>query len=242
MLCSIGINWLFGRMIDRFGAYKKVLLLLCVIINLAILAYYKYYNFFAGSINSVVGYEILAAKEISLPIGISFFTFQALSYVIDLYRGNCKVQMNFFNLALYISFFPQLIAGPIVRYADIDQQIGSRSVLQEKFALGLRRFLYGLGKKTLFPIVWQNWLMVFLVLPLRNCLRQKRGWVQSRIQCRFIMISRDIPTWQLALAKYLVLIFRRISDIRIFPVQFMNSGRDGIFLSEAGFGSMYTFR
>ena len=95
------------------------------------------------------GGEVFRARDIALPIGISFFTFQALSYVIDLYRGNCKVQKNVLNLALYVSFFPQLIAGPIVRYKDIDEQIQYRQMTMDRFTIGLRRFVYGLSKKVI---------------------------------------------------------------------------------------------
>lgn len=149
MLFSIVLNWTFGMLIDHAKQGRKVFLTLCVISNLAILGYYKYYNFFVETFNQVLGSSLLTAKNISLPIGISFFTFQVLSYVIDLYRGTCKVQKNILNLALYISFFPQLIAGPIVRYSDVDEQINNRTVSLEKFSLGLRRFLYGLGKKVI---------------------------------------------------------------------------------------------
>lgn len=97
----------------------------------------------------MIGTTVIAGRDIALPVGISFFTFQALSYVIDLYRGDCRVQKNILNLALYVSFFPQLIAGPIVRYADIDEQINNRTVSTELFAQGMRRFLYGLGKKVI---------------------------------------------------------------------------------------------
>lgn len=146
MLFSIFINWSFGIVIDKYQKYKKICLIVCIAINLSLLGYFKYYNFFVNSINSLLNTNI-AAKQIALPIGISFFTFQALSYVIDLYRGNCKVQKNVFDLALYVSFFPQLIAGPIVRYKDIAEQIDERKISFEKFAFGMRRFIYGLGKK-----------------------------------------------------------------------------------------------
>jgi len=147
MLFSIIMNWTFGMLIAKADRGRKICLALCITANLLLLGYYKYFNFFANTMNDLTGSQWISARNIALPIGISFFTFQALSYVIDLYRGNCNVQKNMLNLALYISFFPQLIAGPIVRYADIDEQIGNRSVSKEKFALGLRRFLYGLGKK-----------------------------------------------------------------------------------------------
>ena len=147
MLFSVLLNWSFGLWIEKAQKGRQLLLTICVLLNLSILGFFKYYNFFAGSFNSLLGAEIIALKNIALPIGISFFTFQALSYVIDLYRGNCKVQKNVLSLALYVSFFPQLIAGPIVRYSDIDEQITNRTVSLEKFAIGFRRFLYGLGKK-----------------------------------------------------------------------------------------------
>lgn len=147
MLFSIVINWVFGILVDRSDKYKVFFLTVCIIINLSILGYYKYYNFFVQIINSFFNFHLFNSKEISLPIGISFFTFQSLSYVIDLYRKECRVQKNILNLALYVSFFPQLIAGPIVRFCDVDKQIESREVSVDKFAVGFRRFMYGLGKK-----------------------------------------------------------------------------------------------
>lgn len=149
MLASIGINWLSGILIDRLQRVKKLLLVLCILVNLLLLGYFKYFGFFTEIVNGLAKSEVIPVKDIALPIGISFFTFQAMSYIIDLYRGNCKVQKNLFYLALYISFFPQLIAGPIVRYRDVEKQIQERTVGPEKFALGLRRFLYGLGKKVI---------------------------------------------------------------------------------------------
>ena len=149
MLFSIALNWTTALLMDKFKSHKGILLVLCIFINLSLLGYFKYYNFFAGSVNKLFSAEVMAFKDIALPIGISFFTFQTLSYVIDFYRGNCKLQKNILNMALYVSFFPQLIAGPIVRYKDIDRQIESRSMSAEKFALGLRRFTYGLGKKVI---------------------------------------------------------------------------------------------
>lgn len=150
MLLSICINWIFGLLIFRNPrGTKRIFLWLCIAVNLCLLGYFKYFDFMADTINRIFGYELIGIREIALPIGISFFTFQAMSYVIDLYRGNCNVQKNIINLALYISFFPQLIAGPIVRYHDIDRQIQNRTVTREKFASGMRRFLYGLGKKVI---------------------------------------------------------------------------------------------
>lgn len=139
-------------MIDRFRKIDGILLAVNVVGNLALLGFFKYYDFFIGLVNSCFK-TTFPEKNIPLPIGISFFTFQILSYVIDLYRGRYPVQKNILNLALYISFFPQLIAGPIVRYVDIDRQLESRTHSTQKAMEGIRRFLYGLGKKVLIANV-----------------------------------------------------------------------------------------
>ncbi len=147
MIGSIIVNWFFGMVMDEYGR-KKIFLASAVILNLAVLGYFKYFNFFIGIIGDLSGKKI-EMPAVTLPIGISFFTFQALSYVIDLYRNQYKAQRNIINLALYISFFPQLIAGPIVKYKDINEQLNNRSVTSEKMAEGIRRFIYGLGKKVI---------------------------------------------------------------------------------------------
>ena len=148
LLVSIFMNWIFGLLIDRFRNRGKLFLALDVIANLALLGYFKYADFSINTVNRLFHTSIPAAN-IALPVGISFFTFQAMSYVIDLYRGEYKVQKNLLDLALYVSFFPQLIAGPIVLYKDIDEQIRHREITREKTASGIRRFLYGLGKKVI---------------------------------------------------------------------------------------------
>ncbi len=149
LLGSILMNWVFGLLIDRYRAQAKWLLAIDIIGNLGILGYYKYTNFFLNTLRHIVPGANIPMTSIALPIGISFFTFQAMSYVIDLYRGKYKVQKNILNLALYVSFFPQLIAGPIVMYKDIDAQIMNRKITREKTAIGFRRFIYGLGKKVI---------------------------------------------------------------------------------------------
>lgn len=153
MLLSIFVNWVLGLAIEKFAASKKIWLIASIVFNLAVLGYYKYYDFLAESINHLLGRDLLPIAGISLPIGISFFTFQIMSYVIDLYRGEYRAQKNIVHLALYISFFPQLIAGPIVRYKDINEQIEHRTLSVEKTVYGLRRFTYGLGKKVLISNV-----------------------------------------------------------------------------------------
>lgn len=148
LLVSIFMNWIFGLLIDRYRSKDKLFLTLDVIANLALLGYFKYADFAINTVNRLFGASIPAAN-IALPVGISFFTFQAMSYVIDLYRGQYKVQKNLLSLALYVSFFPQLIAGPIVLYKDINEQIEHREITKQKTTEGIRRFLYGLGKKVI---------------------------------------------------------------------------------------------
>lgn len=153
MVASIIVNWLVGYGIDRFEAQKKWILLLGIVFDLGALGYYKYAGFFAKVVNDVTGSSLLQVKQIALPIGISFFTFQAMSYIVDVYRKDTEASKSPINVALYISFFPQLIAGPIVRYHDINEQIKARSITSEKVATGFRRFVYGLGKKVLISNV-----------------------------------------------------------------------------------------
>ncbi|MEG0178488.1 MAG: MBOAT family O-acyltransferase [Oscillospiraceae bacterium] len=150
MLISITVNYICGICIDKSSVKtKKWALLACVAINLGLLGYFKYYNFAASSVNSILGGAILPVKDIILPIGISFYTFQAMSYILDLYKGEIKVQKSWFSLALYISFFPQLIAGPIVQYSDVQTALHSRTITARDTSYGIKRFIYGLAKKVI---------------------------------------------------------------------------------------------
>ena len=149
MLLSIFINWYMGLILDRYsGGIRKAFLLVDTVINLGILVYFKYYNFLVITLNKIFQWQ-LSVKQIALPIGISFFTFQAMSYIIDIYKKEYAAEKNIMNVALYISFFPQLIAGPIVKYADIREQIYHREWSADQFSIGFRRFIYGLAKKVI---------------------------------------------------------------------------------------------
>ena len=147
LLGIVALNYLFGRILERHR--NRWLLLLDVAANLLLLGYYKYFDFAASVVNRMLNRDVIAYRNIALPLGISFFTFQALSYVIDVYRGENKVQKSFLRLLLYVSFFPQLVAGPIVKYHDIEQQLTEREHSAEKVTEGIRRFIYGLSKKVL---------------------------------------------------------------------------------------------
>lgn len=149
MLISILINYIMGIVIDRTTkTRKKVWLAATIIANLAILGYYKYAGFAVGVIENVFDVSI-EWETIPLPIGISFYTFQAMSYIIDVYRKDTTAQKSFINLALYISLFPQLVAGPIVRYQTIADQIRFRLITSGKIVEGTTRFIQGLSKKVL---------------------------------------------------------------------------------------------
>lgn len=151
MLLAITLGYIFGLLIERFKEKKrisKLFMILSVASSLAMLGYFKYVDFFIGNFNAITGLSVPLLK-IALPIGISFYTFQILSYTVDVYRGDVAAQKNPIDLAAYVALFPQLIAGPIVRYSDVAEQLKSRTHTLEKTVLGARRFMIGLGKKIL---------------------------------------------------------------------------------------------
>lgn len=154
MLASIVFNYLFGMlMIDaERGKPSKAMLVGGILTNITLLAFFKYANFLVDNINialDYVGAGTISLSPVHLPIGISFFTFQAVSYIIDVYRQKVEPQKNLISLSLYISLFPQLIAGPIVRYHHISRQLLERKLTSCDFAIGAQRFLFGLAKKVL---------------------------------------------------------------------------------------------
>lgn len=151
MIFSILVNYVFGLLMDKHRENKKrlkLMLVISIIIDLGLLSVFKYTDFIITNINSVfgAGFDLL---NIALPIGISFYTFQAMSYTIDVYRDNVRVQRNLIDFGMYITMFPQLIAGPIVRYSDVQDQLAERNVTTADFSEGIMRFVVGLGKKVL---------------------------------------------------------------------------------------------
>ena len=150
MLLTIAVFYLCGLAIGRARktAWKKVWLYLSVAVGVGFLAIFKYADFFVDSFNKATGLS-LSLLRLALPVGISFYTFQSLSYTIDVYRGNVPVQKNPITFGAYVTLFPQLIAGPIVRYADVARELDSRTHNWENISYGVRRFLVGLGKKIL---------------------------------------------------------------------------------------------
>ena len=153
MLLSVTLAYFFGLLI---GAYReesprraKIFTALSVCISLSFLLFFKYYNFFAHNLSRLPSVNIPTIVGLALPIGISFYTFQIISYTVDVWRGDCVAQKNYINFGAYVTLFPQLIAGPIVRYTEIDEQLTSRRENVDDFAAGILRFVVGLSKKVL---------------------------------------------------------------------------------------------
>ncbi len=163
MLFSVALNYASGLLLGKFADNKKAqrtVLVLNVIANLALLGYFKYAGFAATMLQKIPVFAGISIPNIALPIGISFYTFQTMSYVIDVYRGDCAVQKSFIAFGTYVALFPQLIAGPIVRYQDVAEQLMHRRESLEEFDKGVKIFLVGLAKKVLLAnrmgILWDT--------------------------------------------------------------------------------------
>lgn len=164
MAFSIISTYICGILVDKYQGTKtaKLFLILEIIISIGLLIYFKYADFIIKNINLWLSQKI-DLINVLLPIGISFYTFQMISYVVDIYRGEVKVQKNILKLATYVSLFPQLIAGPIVRYSTIEKQLENREYSINKFSLGVRRFVIGLGKKVLIANVIGTLVNTFFI-------------------------------------------------------------------------------
>ena len=162
MLASIGLNYIWGLAIGRAQKqlWKRFFLTLSVITCLGLLGYYKYADFAVENVNALLGTSF-PLPRLALPIGISFYSFQILSYTIDVYRGKVEAQRNPIDFGCYVCLFPQLIAGPIVRYIDVDRELKERQTTADDFRLGLRRFIMGLGKKILIANQLGEFLELF---------------------------------------------------------------------------------
>ena len=150
MVFTIALFYFCGLAIDRAGEGRgrKLWLTVSVVISIALLGLFKYADFFIGNVNAITGLS-LPLLRLALPVGISFYTFQCLSYTIDVYRGRVPAQKNPISFGAYVALFPQLIAGPIVRYVDVARELENRQTTWEDVTYGLRRFLVGLGKKVI---------------------------------------------------------------------------------------------
>ena len=211
MLLTIVINY-FGAIVIEKVHLKKLALLSTVVLDLGFLIYFKYFNFIIDNINNLFHANINAI-DVIMPIGISFYTFQAISYVIDVYRGDCKAQKDIYKLALFICLFPQLIAGPIVKYHDVADQIEDREVNFDKVTVGVKRFIIGLSKKML----------------IANTL----GAIADKIFTQPADTFSPLVAW---LGRW------KTSIIRIYQNPLRNFGEDGIYRFPHGLSNMCTFR
>ncbi len=240
MIFSIVMNYFFGRMMNtRNAGLRKAALLIAVVINIGLLVVFKYTDMILRTINQLAGTQI-PMTEIALPIGISFFTFQALSYVIDVYRDEVQSQKSVFNVMLYVSFFPQLIAGPIVKYHDIQKQIETRKTDVQEIAEGFRRFTIGLAKKVLIS----NTVAIAADGVFNSQIGEINivaAWIGAiSYMLQIIMISADTVIWQSEWGICLDFISRRTSTILIFQQASRSSGEDGIFLFPHGLKNICT--
>ena len=160
MLFSTALDYTCGQMVERHRGQRgaKIALLVSLCANLGLLGVFKYSDFLIGTVNSLFG-AALPQPNLPLPIGISFYTFQTMSYTIDVYRGEAKAQKNIINFGAYVTLFPQLIAGPIVRYQTVADELEHRDCTADLFAEGVKRFTCGIGKKVLLAnnigLLWE---------------------------------------------------------------------------------------
>ena len=171
MIISILLGYIAGIYIDRYRGTKwaKYILFLSVAISVSFLGYFKYADFFIAGFNTVTGLSVPFLR-LALPVGISFYTFQILSYTVDVYKGTVKAQKNPINLGAYIALFPQLIAGPIVRYSDVEKQLSHRKHSFNKASEGIRRFIIGLSKKIILANTLGEMCDVFINSPDKSIL------------------------------------------------------------------------
>ena len=235
MLGSTLWSYAHGLLIEkhRHSKWGKIFLWSSVAGSLLALGFFKYADFFIGNVNSIFESNIPLLK-LALPIGISFYTFQTLSYTIDVYRGETPAQKSYIKLATYVTLFPQLIAGPIVRYTTVAEELEKRQHSLENFATGIRRFTVGLAKKVLIP--WAH---------LRpHCTRCRihrwpgTGSMRWRYLYSFILIFPATAIWPLALAGFLASTFWRILIIPLSLKVWRNFGGGGTFPLGRGSGTM----
>ncbi len=149
MIFSITVNYVSGILVARNREKAKTVLVVNAVINLGLLFFFKYFDFLAENLRMIPGLDFIKPLGLTLPIGISFYTFQTMSYPIDVYRGEVDAQKNYISFGTFVALFPQLIAGPIVRYRDVASQLGFRNLSREQISSGVCRFMVGLGKKVL---------------------------------------------------------------------------------------------
>ena len=228
MVVSILQGYFFGRLVEKYRISNprrsKLFLTASVLFSLLLLGYCKYADFFIRSFNAVTGLSVPLLR-VALPIGISFYTFQILSYVVDVHRGTVAAQRNLIDLGTYIAMFPQLIAGPIVRYADIEPQLKERRSTPAMVAAGAQRFVLGLGKKVLIANVLYQLITVYKLPPSPRCCTA--GCTPRPICCTSISIFPVTAIWPSAWGKFSASPLPKTSIIPISPAASPNFGGAG---------------
>jgi len=247
LLASILTNFLCGQLLaSHEGRWSsRAILIFGVVLNIAMLAFFKYANFIADNLNPFLlslHLPELALDPIHRPIGISFFTFQAISYLVDISRRQVKPARNPLDFALYLSFFPVILAGPILRYPQLAKELRSRHCSIQGFAEGSQRFILGLAKKVLLANPLALIADQIFACPVGNSRPLSPGLRRSATPCRSTLISPAIRTWPSAWPDSLVFIFRKTSIIPISRDRSGNSGGDGISPCPAGSVTTSIFR
>lgn len=246
MLGSILFNYGVGIAVDRWHGHAsgRTIFTLGIVGNLLALAIFKYANFLVENLNVALvalGISPVHMSHVHLPIGISFFTFQAMSYLIDLRRRDVSVQRNLLDFALYKSLFPQLIAGPVVRYGTVEHEIHLRRVSVEDFAAGVQHFVIGLAKKTMIANGAGLRADMIFTLPAAE-LTTPIAWLGSSVtRCRSTLIFPVIRIWRSAWEGCSASIFWRTFVILILLGRLPISGDGGIFPCQAGSATTSTF-
>lgn len=235
MTAAILQGYAAARLMERYPTRRRLLLTLSAVLSLGMLAYCKYADFLISGFNAVTGLSVPLLR-MALPIGISFYTFQILSYVIDVYRGDAPAQRNLIDLAAYIAMYPQLVAGPIVRYADVAPQLQSRTHTVQDAALGARRFVLGLGKKVLLANVLYELVTVYQQSGQKTVLLT---WLYAaRICSMCTSTSPATATWPSAWAASWASALPRTSAIPLCPAVSRSSGGAGTSPWAPGSGTM----
>lgn len=238
ILCTIATGYSAGLAIGRFRRRGKAILVLEAVLCLGSLGLFKYANFLLEALGGIFCLE-LPLWRLALPLGISFYTFQILSYAVDVYRGTVEPQKNPIDFGVYVVFFPQLIAGPIVRYQELAPQLKSRRSTLDGAYEGAVRFLTGLGKRCFWPTPWAPFAapMGRACLP-RFCFPGCPPWP---LPCRFILTSPATVIWLWAWGGFSDFSCRRISAIPICPPPSRPSGGGGTLPWGPGSGTMCIF-
>ena len=224
MLLSALLDFFCSLAVEHFRGNRAVMrlfLVLSILGNLSLLGYFKYADLLIQSINAILDMQ-LHFMEIALPIGISFYTFQTMSYTIDVYRGDVKAERNFLDFFTYVTLFPQLIAGPIVRYQTVANELKQRKFNFASFGSGVSRFCIGLGKKILIANTLAGACKIYGQMPEKTtCLP---GFMRSPSRCKSTLIFPDTRTWRLASGKCSDSLSRKTSIILTLPRALRNSG------------------